>query len=220
MIVWTMADAAALPDDDRWLSDGERAVLAGLAVSRRRADWRLGRWAAKRALAARLGCAPEDLEVIADADGAPAAWAGGARAPAVVSLSHRAGRAFAVAAGPGTAVGCDLERIEPRSDAFVALWLAPAEQAVVRKAPAGRAVEANLIWSAKEAAAKARREGLRLDVRGATVIAEPARRGAWGAVRVSWADGAAAAEGWWRASDGFVATVVCSPPAAMAPDGA
>ena len=42
-------------------------------------------------------------------------------------------------------------------------WLAPEEQALA----AGDSTAANLVWTAKEAAAKVRREGLRLDVRSA-----------------------------------------------------
>ena len=59
-----------------------------------------------------------------------------------------------------------------RSGAFLREWLprrARAGGRTVRPAPA---VAANLVWTAKEAAAKARREGLRLDVRRATVEPE------------------------------------------------
>jgi 4'-phosphopantetheinyl transferase len=63
-------------------------------------------------------------------------------------------------------VGCDLELIEPRSAAFLRDWLAPSEQKLVATAPAGgRDLVPNLVWTANEAAAKVRREGLRIDVR-------------------------------------------------------
>ena len=105
------------------------------------------------------------------ADGAPEAWLDGRRCPVSISLSHRAGRALAAVARRADAVmGCDLELIEPRSGAFVREWLAPAEQRLVGDRDGReRALLANLIWTAKEAAAKVRREGLRLDVRHAVV---------------------------------------------------
>ena len=75
-----------------------------------------------------------------------------------------------------TALGCDLELIEPRSRAFVNDWLAPAERALVAAAGAGRRdLVANLLWTGKEAAAKVRREGLRLDVRDAVVAPDGTR---------------------------------------------
>ena len=62
----------------------------------------------------------------------------GERAPVSVSLSHRAGRALAVVAHAPAVVGCDLERVEPRSGAFVREWLAPAEQGLLAAHARGR----------------------------------------------------------------------------------
>ena len=72
-------------------------------------------------------------------------------------------------------------------------------------AEADRARLTNLVWTAKEAAAKVRREGLRLDVRRAVVApaGAGAADGAWRALRVEWDDGAAPTAGWWRAEPGW-----------------
>jgi 4'-phosphopantetheinyl transferase superfamily len=77
-----------------------------------------------------------------------------------------------------------------------------------------RAGLANLLWTAKEAAAKVRREGLRLDVRHAVVTPAPGRSpaGAWRALRVDWGDRAKATAGWWRSESGCVMTVAAEPP--------
>ena len=210
---WLTRSTADVPAGDDWLSDRERAVLAGLRIARRRADWRLGRWTAKAALAPHLHAEPSRIEILAAADGAPEAWLDGAPAPFSVSLSHRAGRAVAaVVSAPGR-VGCDLERIEPRSPAFVREWLTPAEQARLDglSGPA-RDRLANLLWSAREAAAKVRREGLRLDVRHATVelAASSAGDGEWRAFWVLWPD-APATPGWWMAEPDWVLTVAADP---------
>src|SRR6185436_11614534 len=112
------------------------------------------RWTAKAAVGARLGAEPTRIEILAAADGAPEAWLDGARAPVSVSLSHRAGRALAAVAAAPAVVGCDLELVEPRSPAFLREWLTPREQALVaQQAGAGRDRLANLLWSAREAAA-------------------------------------------------------------------
>jgi 4'-phosphopantetheinyl transferase len=203
-IGWLTRSRADVPAGDAWLGARERAALAGLAVPHRRDDWRLGRWTAKAYVATWLGVDPARVEVLAAADGAPEAWLDGAPAGVSLSLSHRAGRALAAVCAPPLAVGCDIELIEPRSDAFVREWLAPEEQALVAAADAdGRPRLANLAWAAKEAAAKVRREGLRADVRHAvTELGDAGAVDGWQPLRVVW-DGADF-PGWWRADDRWV----------------
>jgi 4'-phosphopantetheinyl transferase len=145
---------------------------------------------------------PAAIELLAAPDGAPEAWLGGRRAGVSVSLSHRAGRALAAVADLPRVVGCDLELLEPRSSAFVREWLAPAE----------RGLEPNLAWTAKEAAAKVRREGLRLDVRHA--VARPATGGSgWQALLVAWEREGLVTHGWWRAEPGWVMALAAAPDA-------
>jgi len=190
-------------------------------MQRRRHDWRLGRFAAKAAVGAWLSVAPERIEILRAPDGAPEAWVDGERAPVSVSLSHRAGRGLAVVAQAPAVVGCDLERVEPRSGAFVREWPAPAEQGLLAAhAEADRARLTNLVWTAKEAAAKVRREGLRLDVRRAVVAPAGAGAvdGAWRELRVQWDDGAAPTTGWWRAEPGWVMTIAGEPPLPLPQD--
>src|SRR5436305_121242 len=163
---WLTVDASEVPENDGWLTPAERVRLATLELPWRRADWRLGRWAAKHAVAAFLGASFEAVEIRPAADGAPEALLGGDPAPVSLSFSHRAGRAACAVAPAGTALGCDLELVEPRSAAFVRDYLTPAEQALVEAAPEmDHPFLVNLIWSAKESALKALRTGLRLDTR-------------------------------------------------------
>lgn len=211
---WLTACAADVPVGDAWLSAAERRVLAELRVEKRRADWRLGRWAAKQAVAEVHHVGAGRIEVLAAHDGAPEAWLDGARMPLSLSLSHRSGRALAVVAPGRIAVGCDLELIETRSGAFVREWLTPVEQALLASREGlEHARLANLLWTAKEAAAKVRREGLRLDVRGARVELRPGgRTGAagWQPLRVVWND-APPTDGWWRDEPGWVMAIAGAP---------
>jgi 4'-phosphopantetheinyl transferase len=214
-VAWLTRSRDDVPPDDGWLSPRERATLARLRVPKRREDWRLGRWTAKAAVAAWLGAEPARVEVLAAPEGAPEAWRDGRPAGVSLSLSHRAGRALVVVGAPPTTVGCDLELIEPRSGAFVRDWLAPREQALVAAAaPAHRDRVANLAWTAKEAAAKVRREGLRLDVRDAVMRlgGSPGADG-WRPLSVRWADGAGATAAWWRADADWVMVVAAEPAA-------
>lgn len=200
--------AADVPDDDGWLGARERALHERLAIPRRRASWRLGRWCGKAAACAWLDAPPSRVEILPAGDGAPDVWLDGRPAPVSLSLSHRAGRALAVI-GPGSRpLGCDVELIEPRSGAFVRDWLAPSEQRLVAAARDGfaRDTVANLMWTGKEAAAKVRRAGLRLDLRRAVVQLEPRCDGPWRGLRVTWATGESTT-GWWRTEDEWVMAV-------------
>ncbi|HET9443083.1 MAG TPA: 4'-phosphopantetheinyl transferase superfamily protein [Acidimicrobiales bacterium] len=192
--------------------------------------------------------APSRLEVANRADGSPLARLDGAPLPVAVSLSDRAGLALCALApaqpafgawnGAGSApfqaperggggdigigIGCDVELVEPRSDAFVADWLTDAEQRVVALAgPGGRDLAANLVWSAKESALKVLREGLRRPTRSVEVTVDPGAPpvpGTWAPLVVDRAEGGRL-EGWWRPLGAHVLTVVTAgataPPAAL-----
>lgn len=206
---WLIRCRADVPAGDGWLGATERRVLAGLRIAPRREAWRLGRWTAKAAAGAFLALPLERIEIIAAPDGAPEVWVSGERAAMSLSLSHRAGRALAVVAPAPAVVGCDLELVEPRSCAFVREWLAAPERALVAGlADGARDRTVNGLWTAKEAVAKVRREGLRLDVRQAVVdVAAPGP--GWRPLRVRW-DGCST-EGWWREEPGWVMAVAGDP---------
>ncbi len=164
---------------EAWLTDAEQTVAEGFRVPGRLADWRLGRWAAKHAV---MACAagegiqvgPPDIEVLAQPGGAPAAriMNGCVGVRAKVSISHRGGVGLAAASLAEIAVGCDVERVERRSDAFVADYFTPCEREWISGLAApDRDAAVMLTWSAKEAALKALGEGLRLDTRAVVVEA-------------------------------------------------
>jgi len=215
---WLAQAAADVPAGDGWLVPAERARLAGMRAPARRADWRLGRWTAKRAVAGWLAAqpAPAAVEVRSAADGAPEVLVGGAPAPLVISLSHRAGLAVCMVAAAGVALGCDLELVEPRSDAFVADYLTAPERAAVQAAPvADRPLLVALHWSAKESALKALRTGLRLDTRWVAVDPpEAGGPGRWYPLTVRHPATGRAFHGWWRHDAGRVLTMVASTPSA------
>ena len=211
---WLTRALTDVPGHDRWLSEREREVLATLRVPKRRADWRLGRWAAKEALVRWRGAAAAEVEVLAAPDGAPEAFVDGQRLSVGLSFSHRSERALVAIGQESDGLGCDLEAIEPRSTAFVREWLHPAERRWLCELDRElQQLAANLCWSAKEAASKARREGLRLNLRHAAV--EPdgltGTQSSWQPFQVTW-DGGKIERGWWRTDPGWVMTVLSDPP--------
>jgi 4'-phosphopantetheinyl transferase len=207
IVACALRRAADVPPGDTWLSPEERSLCAGFRVPKRRADFRLGRWGAKAALARRHAGPPP--AVIPDADGAPVARVGGEALPLFVSLSHRNDvAAAAVASAP---IGCDLEAVEPRSPELIADFFTVAEAARISTLSSRDAtLAAALTWSFKEALLKLLRVGLRRDTWSVQVTEL-----ALGGSPTSWQRGAVldtesgrAFPGCWRRVDGLVLTLV------------
>ena len=210
-----------------------------MKFTKRRNDWRLGRWTAKCAIAAYLGWRTESsvldrIEIRAATSGAPEAFIAEQRAALGVSLSHCAGRAIAAVVS-SAAVGCDLETIEPRLDAFVRDYFTSEEQLLVENMPApSRPALVTLLWSAKESALKALGQGLRLDTRSISVnvgngqgmsrhlpsgfqmardqgiqhaLCGPGQAG-WLPLQVCCRDSGRTFYGWWQTSSDLVQTFV------------
>jgi len=203
-----------VPGGISWLAESERVRAADLRFPKRRSDWLLGRWTAKRAIRAYLiqaGMSPpgfENLEIRSAPDGAPEAFDSGVPAPVSIALSHSAGKGFCVVGPPGQALGCDIELIQARNPEFIEDYLTDEEQSLVTSAPSDvRPLWATLIWSAKESALKCLREGLRRDTR--TVQVQVAREHVpgWTPFTVECLDSVTRFYGWWREEGLFVQTI-------------
>jgi 4'-phosphopantetheinyl transferase len=222
---WLARGEDQLPAAADWLSAAERGRADALRYTKRRTDFMLARWTLKLAVAKALGW-PDDPAMLARIEartaptGAPLLYIDGQPADHGVSLTDRAGCAVCLVAARAVAVGCDVEIVEPRSDAFVRDYLTQAEQQLVGAAGPARDAAANLIWSAKESALKVLTTGLRRDTRSVEVtVAElsPPER-SWSALRVRTAEGEVF-PGWWRRSGMFLVTACWPrggpPPAAL-----
>ena len=217
-IYWLGQTEADVPAEDGWLSAGESDCLKGMRIPKRRADWRLGRWTAKCAVASFLDLPADsrtltEIEIRPASSGAPEVFIADDPAAVMVSISHSSGASICAVAPRGVDLGCDLEVIDARSDAFIADYFTKDEQALVARArEAERSQLVTLLWSAKESALKALREGLRLDTRSVAVSPpdEAVYPSGWRPLRVC-ADGRNF-EGWWQQAHGFVRTFVADPP--------
>jgi 4'-phosphopantetheinyl transferase len=216
---WLSQGMADVPADDAWLSPREAAWIARMRFPKRRSEFRLGRWTAKKALALCLGRdasagALSSIEIGRAPDGAPAPLVDGLPADAYVTMTDRADQAVCLVGPPGTALGCDLELVEPRSAAFVADFLTAAEQALVAGAGSGDARDllANLVWCGKESALKVLRTGLRRDTRSVEVSFPVGPEvGGWAPMSVRAVEGAVF-PGWWQRFGAFVLTVAATGP--------
>jgi len=215
MVYWLEQAACDVPPGDEWLSATEAAALGAMRFTRRRADWRLGRWTAKRAVAAWLQLDTlAGIRIRAAPSGVPEVLVAETPAPVKISLSHRGGRAACAIARPEVELGCDLELIEDRSAAFAADYFTAREQILIAQAePADRLLLLALLWSAKESVLKALGEGLRLDTRSVAI----APGNAWAQPCVEWrpiearCDTGRLFHGWWQQSGRWLRTVMADP---------
>ena len=228
-VYWFEQIMGGVAAGDEWLCRDEQLVLAGMKVPKRRADWRLGRWTAKLAVAAYLDLPSESkhltsIEIRPAATGAPEVFLDHQPASVSISLSHRDGLAACVVAPPGSVVGCDLEVVEPHSDAFISDYFTTEEQELCAQATLReRDRLVATIWSAKESALKALRTGLRVDTRSVSATISPdssnaitvnetgsAMAGEWHRLSVRYED-RKVFSGWWQCTDRLVRTFVSEP---------
>ncbi len=174
-VYWLEQSEADVPAADNWLSESEVVQLGRFRFPKRRADWRLGRWTAKRAVAACLRLADDRsslnrIEISAASTGQPEVILAERAERVTISISHRNGVAICAVAFGDVSLGCDLEVIESRSDNFVSDYFTAEERVTIAQTDAEeRPAFVTLLWSAKESALKALHVGLRADTRGVTV---------------------------------------------------
>ncbi len=218
-VYWLEQTEPDVPSHDAWLSEAECARLASIQFPKRRADWRLGRWTAKCAISAYLGTPTDDntlcrITISAAPSGAPQVLLGQSAANIIISLTHSAGTAACAIAESDSALGCDIEAIEPRTEAFITDYFTAEERDVLFRCPEPRRMHlANVMWSAKESALKALQEGLRLDTRSVVVTLDQRRshvQNGWSPLQVT-AAGTATFHGWYQIGVEFARTLVGSP---------
>jgi 4'-phosphopantetheinyl transferase len=92
-VYWLEQTQADVPAENDWLSARESVCLSGLRVAKRRADWRLGRWTAKCAVASFLNLSMDaqdlaQIEIRPASSGAPEIFIANEPAAVAVSISH------------------------------------------------------------------------------------------------------------------------------------
>jgi 4'-phosphopantetheinyl transferase len=185
-----------------------------MRYTKRRSEALLGRWTAKRAVAAVLGLGDDPVELASvevrnAPDGAPEVLVDDQDSGLTIAMTDRADWA-AVALHHGIdRIGCDLELVEPRSDLFIAGYFTEAEQALI--STGDRDLLANLIWSSKESALKVLRTGLRRDTRSTQVTPASGAGDTWTGLSVL-VDGENSQSGWWIRYGDFVLTVTAEVP--------
>ena len=97
-VYWLEQTEADVPAENDWLSARESVRLSGLRFAKRRADWRLGRWTAKCAVASFLNLSTDaqglaQIEIRPASSGAPEVFVANEPAAVAISISHSSGAA-------------------------------------------------------------------------------------------------------------------------------
>ena len=142
------------------LSEAECATLADFGSAKRQREYALGRTAARRLLAQRLGVPEAAVPLRVADDGAPEVEGVALH----LSLAHvaTARQTLAAAVAAPHHVGVDLERIRPRRPDLYTFLLDPEEYGLLDALPHPHDEAQILIWTLKEAVLKAMRTGFRL----------------------------------------------------------
>lgn len=224
-IHWAIESGAQMPpfapaDQPFFLANEELSHYRSLSVPKRREEWLLGRWTAKRLIQrvishdSNVSVRPQDIQIHNRSDGSPVVELAGL-ASLTLTISHSHGHAFcAVVAGSNQLIGADLEHIEPRSKLFAEDYFTTPENDVLdrAKSEAQRSLLTTAIWSGKEASLKAVRAGLTVDTRSVTCLFDLDGLDAaatWSPFQISWTpeSGLPSLTGLWRQIDPFVLTL-------------
>jgi 4'-phosphopantetheinyl transferase len=200
------------------LSDQETTLVASFKAEKRRRDWLLGRYTAKhlvqQVVREKTGQLPPltSFSVLGRPDGSPeVVWK---EQPdnfaCTISISHSADVAFcALIERADWPLGADVERVDRRIMSFINDYLTAAEHELIEQTVEGwRPLHSTAIWSAKEAALKALRVGLRQDTRTLSCLVAPvaAPPDDWTPFIIQWEAGVKERPltGWWRIEDNFI----------------
>lgn len=233
-IFWFLQEEAKLPKTDDWLSSKEALTLEKLRIEKRRTEWKLGRYTAKLAVAQscklthtpiissgpvllqRLNVEPDDftltlnqLEVLASLNGSPEVFLDGNLMSCSLSLSHRDHQALCILSLDGLQIGCDLEKVEPRSEAFLGDYFTQKEQVWIHSSPQQEHPKlTNLIWSAKESVLKVLKVGLREDTRTVQIhLDQEPESGEWSRFSAFYLKSNQRFTGWWKTKGQSILTI-------------
>ena len=164
-----------LPAADSFLSSAESAYLQTLRAEKRKGDWLGGRFALKVLLARESGLLPicscqnwqemaapalavlKNIDIVKLPSGAPQVFVGAIPDARSVSITHSNGWAAAAVSAPHTFLGIDLEKIEPRMQAWAEDFFTPAEREPMTPQ------HLTALWTQKEAVVKLLGRGLSLN---------------------------------------------------------
>lgn len=211
-----MEDGQQVPSSQEWLHKGELERLNEFRFDKRKNDYLLGRWTAKKVVHAYLDKAIplSEIEIRNAESGAPEVYHQNKLTTTSISISHSEGTSFCVAGEGGMKIGCDLEHIEHRKPVFVEDYFTENEKLQLENASTKNYdAFVNVIWSAKESALKTIKTGLSIDTRQMDVIylqAPLVTKPGWKNLMVYDRTHSQIFKGLWRICNEYVMTIISS----------
>ena len=236
LIYWCLQKTPEPSTARACLSPAEINIYEGFRFEARQKSWLAGRFTAKHLVSQVYAGIPDgkytpelrtssQIEIRNNDLGAPSAYLNNQPLPGCLSISHSGDWAASAYAPSGSQIGIDLERITPRSDAFMQDYFTHNEVQKISamKAEIGLAGEGlknnqpaaelvTLIWSAKEAMLKALGIGLRIDTRQVEVRAidgvDKTDPGNWNRLVLSSKHVSTPVVAYWQMFDRYLLTLV------------
>lgn len=200
-----------IPDPTEWLVDTELSFFEQLTFQKRRDEWLLGRWTVKNLIKEVFEEQSQQIdfkriEINRKPKAAPLLFIDGKASTFKISLSHRSGICFCITWIEDFAAGCDLEKIEPRSQLFIEDYFSEKERYFIINSD-NEPLFANLFWSLKESVLKAEKSGLKIHPTKVEIFVElPWKHTSWNNAfailnKVTY-------KGFWNAEKGYVRTIM------------
>lgn len=166
MVNYSLRFLKDVPDQLDWLHPSELEIYGSFRFEKKQKDWLLGRWTAKNLLKNCWfkGNQLEEIAVLPGTNKAPFVYLNEKLQTYQISISHSHGQAFSITTDNNMQVGCDLEKVEKRSPAFLKDYFSAVEHELYATFELifSDFEYYTLCWSAKEALMKATKQGMSL----------------------------------------------------------
>lgn len=143
-----------------WLSDSERLVYEGYTAHKRKRDYLLGRYAAKKAASVLLGESDyKKISILSGVFNQPVLYHHNNKHNIQVSITHAASKGAAIAFPETHPMGIDIEKVEGKLEGSLKSVMTNADLTQLYDHLLLNVTGLTLAWSAKEALSKVLRTG-------------------------------------------------------------
>jgi len=213
MIYFNTSEQKDVPGHLDWLHLSEKEVLSNFKFEKRKNDWLLGRWTAKNLLKQSYfsGLRLDEIEIRAGENKAPFVFVNKLIQDQTITISHSNSLSFCAAAKYPLSIGCDLEKIEKRSDFFIRDYYTDFEKIGASNYSTHGLDECSyysLCWSAKEALMKAIRTGLSTHPKKIEVKSLQKPKASWAKIQLNLLPQNEPYFGLWKIKENFVFVIV------------
>lgn len=206
-----------VPVHHEWLHPLEISYLNALRFEKRKQDWLLGRWTSKNLLRRVLykDFNLNEIEIRKGPNREPVVFFQAEPVACRLSISHSHGRCFCVLSTEEKALGCDLEKVETRSELFIRDYFTDTERRLLTEKQNlffDRDSYYTMLWSAKECVMKACMTGLSMPAKNIELMEiKGSNPGTWSEISLQNLKDRNQFSGLYKLEDGFAWVVLTEP---------